>query len=72
MDNQKQILGKKRQNDNIIIENLGEDTQNKNIKLQENNIIKEDFSKINQTPENLNLNLINIKNNALSFGDLKN
>ena len=72
MDNQKQILGKKRQNDNRIIENLGEDTQNKNIKLQENNIIKEDFSKINQTPENLNLNLINIKNNALSFGDLKN
>ena len=68
MDNEKQILGKKRQNDNLFIEKLEDDTQNKKIKLPENNII----IIIGKTPENLNLNLINIKNNALSFGDLKN
>ena len=72
MDNEKQILGKKRQNDNLFIEKLEDDTQNKKIKLLENNIIKEDSNIIGKTPENLNLNLINIKNNALSFGDLKN
>ena len=72
MDNEKQILGKKRQNDNLFIEKLEDDTQNKIIKVQEKNIIKEDSNKINQTPEFLNLNLNNIKNNALSFGDIKN
>ncbi len=40
MDNEKKILGKKRQNDKIIIEKLIDDSQNINPKQPENNIIK--------------------------------
>ena len=72
MENEKKILGKKRQNDNIFIEKLEDNTPNFNIKTPVNNIIKEDSNIIIQPKGNLNLNLNNIKNNALSFGDPKN
>ena len=71
MDNEKKILGKKRQNDKIIIEKLIDDSQNINPKQPENNIIKPNSNIISSPQENLNLNLNTIKNNALSFGELK-
>ena len=70
MDNEKKILGKKRQNDKIIIEKLIDDSQNINPKQPENNIIKPNSNIISSPQENLNLNLNTIKNNALSFGEL--
>ena len=72
MESEKKNLGKKRQNDNLLREKLENDTPNYIIKTPVNNIIKEDSNIIIQPKENLNLNLNNIKNNALSFGDPKN
>ena len=72
MDNEKKILGKKRQGGKILIEQLEADNQNKEILNPQNIMNKEDSKNINKEGENLNLILNNIKNNAQSLNEPKN
>ena len=72
MDNEKKILGKKRQGGKILIEQLEADNQNKEILNPQNIMNKEDSKNINKEGENSNLILNNIKNNAQSLNEPKN
>jgi len=71
MDNEKKILGKKRQGGKIILEPLEADNQNKEILNPENIMIKEDAKIINKEGENLNIPVNYIKNNAQSLNEPK-
>ena len=70
MENENKILGKKRQGEKIVIENLIKDYQVQDKTNPENLLIKEAQTIKNKSEENINEN--NFKNNAQSFGETKN
>ena len=71
MDNEKKILGKKRQGGKIILEQLETDNQNKEIINPESIMIKEESKIINKEGENLNIPVNYLKNNAQSLNEPK-
>ena len=72
MDNEKNLLGKKRQANNLTITKLEDDGIDINIINPGNNIIKNELNKLPKQEENLNLIQNNNKNNALTLNDQKN
>ena len=72
MDNEKNLLGKKRQANNLTITKLEDDGVDINIINPGNNIIKNELNKLPKQEENLNLIQNNNKNNALTLNDQKN
>ena len=70
MENENKILGKKRQGEKIVIENVIKDYQVQDKTNPENLLIKEAQTIKNKSEENINEN--NFKNNAQSFGETKN
>ena len=72
MDNEKNLLGKKRQANNLTITKLEDDGVDINIINPGNNIIKNESNKLPKQEENLNLIQNNNKNNALTLNDQKN
>ena len=72
MDNEKNLLGKKRQANNLTITKLEDDSIDINIINPGNNIIKNELNKLPKQEENLNLIQNNNKNNALTLNDQKN
>ena len=72
MDNEKNLLGKKRQANNLTITKLEDGGVDINIINPGNNIIKNELNKLPKQEENLNLIQNNNKNNALTLNDQKN
>lgn len=72
MDKEKNLLGKKRQANNLTITKLEDDGVDINIINPGNNNIKNELNKLPKQEENLNLIQNNNKNNALTLNDQKN
>ena len=72
MDNEKNLLGKKRQANNLTITKLEDGGVDINIINPGNNNIKNELNKLPKQEENLNLIQNNNKNNALTLNDQKN